>query len=62
MEEITFSKRARLVGGNLVVTIPKEIVQELDLKEKEMVEMCLRKRSKPSLFGDKNDTRKRNIH
>lgn len=43
MKKITFSKRVRLVGGNYVVTIPKEIVNALDLKEKEIVELCLKK-------------------
>lgn len=59
MEEITFSKRVRLVGGNYVVTIPKEIVHELGLMEKEMIEICLRKRDVTSPRKQKkDDTRK----
>ena len=42
--------RTRAVGGSLVVTIPKEIVREEDLKENELVEIQIGK-VKRDFFG-----------
>lgn len=42
--------RTRAIGGSLIVTIPKEIVREEDLKEGEIVEIEIG-RPKKSFFG-----------
>lgn len=41
--------RTRKLGGSLMVTIPKEIVKELNLKENELVELNVRKPKKSYL-------------
>ena len=47
METLT---RTRKIGGSLVVTIPKEIVKEEGIKEKDLVEFKVKK-VKKSWFG-----------
>lgn len=47
MKSIT---RTRQVGGSLIVTIPKEIVREEDLREGELVQIDIEKVAK-SGFG-----------
>ncbi len=42
--------RARKIGGSIMVTIPKEIVKEEDIKEGELVEIEVEKVRK-SYFG-----------
>lgn len=42
--------RTRTIGGSLIVTIPKEIVREENLKENEMVEIVVKKK-KRDFFG-----------
>ena len=42
--------RTRAIGGSLVVTIPKEIVKNEDLKENELVEINVEKIKKDG-FG-----------
>jgi len=41
---------ARKVGGSLMVTIPKEVVEQEDIREGEIVEVEVRKAQK-SFFG-----------
>jgi len=50
MEELKTITRTRKIGGSLVVTIPKEIVREERLREKELVEVKVKK-VKKSWFG-----------
>ena len=42
--------RARKIGGSLIVTIPKEIVKEENIKEGELVQIDVEK-IKKSYFG-----------
>ena len=42
--------RTRAIGGSLVVTIPKEIVKEEQIKENELVEIVIEKPRK-DFFG-----------
>lgn len=42
--------RARKIGGSLVVTIPREVVEQEDIAEGEFVELEVRK-AKRSWFG-----------
>jgi len=42
--------RTRKIGGSLVVTIPKEIVREEQLKENELIEIKVKKPRK-DFFG-----------
>lgn len=42
--------RTRKIGGSLVVTLPKEIVKEENIKEKELIEIKVKK-IKKSWFG-----------
>jgi len=42
--------KARKIGGSLMVTIPKEVVEQEDLREGELVELDVRK-AKRSFFG-----------
>ena len=42
--------KARKIGGSLMVTIPKEIVEHEDIREGEVVELEVRK-AKKSWFG-----------
>lgn len=46
-EEITFAKKARLVGGNTTITIPKEICEALDIDPGELVQVTIRPIVKP---------------
>jgi len=42
--------RTRAVGGSLIVTIPKEIVKEEDLREGELIEIEV-ERPRKTFFG-----------
>jgi antitoxin component of MazEF toxin-antitoxin module len=42
--------KARKVGGSLMVTIPKEVVEQEDIREGEIVEVEVRKAQK-NFFG-----------
>ncbi len=42
--------KARKIGGSLMVTIPKELVEQEDIREGELVELEVRK-AKRSFFG-----------
>ncbi|MDG6982802.1 MAG: AbrB/MazE/SpoVT family DNA-binding domain-containing protein [Nitrososphaerota archaeon] len=42
--------RARKVGGSLIVVIPKNVVEQEDIREGELVELEVRK-AKKSFFG-----------
>ena len=42
--------RTRMIGGSIVVTIPKELVKEEQLKPGQLVEIDI-KRPKKSFFG-----------
>ena len=42
--------KARKIGGSLMVTIPKEVVEQEDIREGELVELEVRK-AKRSWFG-----------
>lgn len=43
MKTITFSKQTWITGGMIVVSIPKEIVDKLGIKPRELVEIKLTK-------------------
>jgi len=42
--------KARKIGGSLMVTIPKELVEQEDIREGELVELEVKK-AKRSFFG-----------
>ena len=42
--------KARKIGGSLMVTIPKEVVEQEDIREGEFIELEVRK-AKRSFFG-----------
>jgi bifunctional DNA-binding transcriptional regulator/antitoxin component of YhaV-PrlF toxin-antitoxin module len=45
--EVTFSKKARMVGGNTIITIPKEIVEALDIDPGELIQVTIKPVMKP---------------
>ncbi len=49
-EELKTLTRTRKIGGSIVVTIPKELVKEEQLKENELVEISIKKTIK-NYFG-----------
>ncbi len=44
ISNITFSKRIRAAAGTLVVSIPPEIIEDMDLSDQEMIEVRLTKK------------------
>lgn len=46
MEETLSLAKTRKIGGSLVVTIPREIVNDQNIEEGEIVEIKVRKRKK----------------
>lgn len=48
-EEITFTKKARIVGGNTIITIPKEICEALDIDPGELIEVTVKPKIKPKV-------------
>lgn len=43
--QITFSKRTRSSGGMIVLAIPPEIVEDMDISDSEMIEVRLTKKT-----------------
>jgi len=43
--DITYAKRIRETGGMLIVPIPKEIVDEMHLVERELIEVRITKKT-----------------
>jgi len=50
--DITYAKRIRVTGGMLIVPIPKEIVDEMQLVERELIEVCITKKVDERLQSD----------
>jgi bifunctional DNA-binding transcriptional regulator/antitoxin component of YhaV-PrlF toxin-antitoxin module len=46
-QEVTFTKKARVVGGNTIVTIPKEIVEAMDIDAGELIQVTIKPLIKP---------------
>ena len=43
IEKLTYSKRVRMSGGMLMIPIPKEIEDEMELENRELVEVRITK-------------------
>ena len=46
-QEVTFTKKVRLVGGNISLTIPKEICEALDIDPGELIQATIKPIIKP---------------